>query len=432
MVIEGMDQQEKFDFITQKVKERPLNKRKLMRKALITASMAVVFGLIACFTFIILQPVINNWLHPREEVERIEIPVAEEEISPEEMVVHEEEMLEPSQEVIESLKDEFRLGISDYQEFYHNVYDVVHNMKAAMVTVEGVSEQMDWFNSTYESSDQCTGFIFAQNNLEILILLNIHTIREEEKIEVTFVDGRTATAYLKGKDYNTDLTVVAVAKNALPKSTLDALGTLILGSSKREDLLATPIIAVGDPLGKPSVIYGMITSVGNMANMIDANYEILTTDIYGSTAAEGLLVDYNGKVLGIIYQRQNDQDSKNLVSAIGITELKPVLQRMGNGLPNTYIGLRVTEVPREIHERKEIPLGVYVTGVEMDSPAMVSGIQNGDIIIQIGKNGITTLSDYKQVIVESKPGEIKEMIIMRQGPDGYKTATIEITMGELQ
>ena len=49
-------------FMIEKIKERPVNKKKLLRRTLITASMAVIFGLVACFTFLVLEPVISNWL----------------------------------------------------------------------------------------------------------------------------------------------------------------------------------------------------------------------------------------------------------------------------------------------------------------------------------------------------------------------------------
>ena len=39
-----------IEFIKEKVKERPLNRRKLFKKTLLTASMAAIFGLIACVT----------------------------------------------------------------------------------------------------------------------------------------------------------------------------------------------------------------------------------------------------------------------------------------------------------------------------------------------------------------------------------------------
>ena len=47
-------------FMIEKIKERPVNKKKLLRRTLITASMAVIFALVACFTFLVLEPVISN------------------------------------------------------------------------------------------------------------------------------------------------------------------------------------------------------------------------------------------------------------------------------------------------------------------------------------------------------------------------------------
>ena len=63
---EQKDASEK-NFMIEKIKERPVNKKKLLRRTLITASMAVIFGLVACFTFLVLEPVISNWLYPEEE-----------------------------------------------------------------------------------------------------------------------------------------------------------------------------------------------------------------------------------------------------------------------------------------------------------------------------------------------------------------------------
>ena len=43
--------QDNTDFMIEKIKQRPLNRRKLVRRTLITAAMAVIFGMVACFTF---------------------------------------------------------------------------------------------------------------------------------------------------------------------------------------------------------------------------------------------------------------------------------------------------------------------------------------------------------------------------------------------
>ena len=41
-------QEKQSDFMIEKIKERPLNKKKLLRRTVITACMAVIFGLVAC------------------------------------------------------------------------------------------------------------------------------------------------------------------------------------------------------------------------------------------------------------------------------------------------------------------------------------------------------------------------------------------------
>lgn len=81
------------NFMIEKIKQRPINKPRLIRRTLITVSMAVIFGLIACFTFLVLEPVISNWLYPEEESEAIIFPEEPEEMLPEEML---EEYIQPS------------------------------------------------------------------------------------------------------------------------------------------------------------------------------------------------------------------------------------------------------------------------------------------------------------------------------------------------
>ena len=75
------------------IKQRPLNRKKLLRRTIITASMAVIFGMIACVTFLLLEPVISNRLYPEEELQTVVFveETGEDEISPEDMLT--EDML---------------------------------------------------------------------------------------------------------------------------------------------------------------------------------------------------------------------------------------------------------------------------------------------------------------------------------------------------
>ena len=424
-----MDNQQKFEFLTEKVKERPINKKKLMRRTLITVSMAVIFGLIACITFSALEPVISNWLHPQEEIEKIEIPLVTEEILPEDMMVHEETTLEPTQEVIDTLISEIELTTKDYQKLYQNIHALVVNLQSAMVTVTGMTQEVDLFNDSYETKGQSNGYIFAQNSTEIMIMTEKESISESENIEVTFVDGSKAVAQIRGMDEDTGLAVLSVEKAVMANGTQEVISYLNLGSSSLSTLIASPVIAMGNPLGNSSVVYGMITSMDTMISMSDSNYRLLTTDIYGSANATGILVDFTGKVLGIINQNYNNEETPNLISALGITEIKTALQRMSNGLENAYLGIKGADVPTKVANNKGIPIGVYVTGIDLDSPAMQAGIQSGDIIVGMDKNKVTCFADYVKIMSEWQTGDSKEVILMRQKQDEYKTATVEVVVG---
>lgn len=423
-----MDNQQKFEFITEKVKERPINKKKLIRKTLLTVSMAAIFGIIACLTFALLEPVISNWLHPQEKIEKIEIPLVSEEILPEDMLEHEEEA-GPSQEVLNSIKNEMQLDTKDYQKLYQSIHSLVLNVQSAEVVITGVSTEVDLFHSAYESTAKSIGYIFAQTSSEIMIMAEYDSVLQNENLEITFIDGSRETASIRGVDTNTNLAVLTVNKKDMSLSTQDVIGYLNLGSSSLSTLIASPVIAMGNPLGQRSVVYGMITSVDTVISMADRNYKLLTTDIYGSETASGILMDLNGKVVGIINQNYNAEGLENLISALGISEIKAALQRMSNGDENAYVGIRGADLPVDVSKTKEVPVGVYVTGIEMGSPAMEAGIQSGDIIIRMDKSKIITFADYGKVLNTWTPGDTKDIYLMRKGQDGYKSAKVQIVVG---
>ena len=155
-----------IDFIKEKVKERPVNKRKLLKRTIITASMAVIFGLIACFTFLVLEPVFSNWLYPEEDPAPVQLQeeAANEEMLPEDMVLEtESEEEKESTPVTSTVVQKIDMSVSDYQKLYSNLYKLVQDAAKSMVTVTGVVSDVDWFNNTFENKGQTAGLIVADN-----------------------------------------------------------------------------------------------------------------------------------------------------------------------------------------------------------------------------------------------------------------------------
>ena len=427
--MEDFEQNQDFEYIKERMKERPVNKKRLIRRMVITASMAVVFGVLACFTFLVLEPVFSNFLYPEEEPQAVEIPEDTDEMLPEDMMIVEEDSTAKPEETTN--KDDEVL--SDYKLLYQKIYELANKTMKSMVTVTGVSQDIDWFNNSYENKGQTSGLIVANTERELLILADEKILDKAEDLHVTFSDGTTTVASVKQTDANTEQVVIAVPVNQIGKSTLNVIDVASLGNSKSTSLLATPVIALGRPYGNTkSVAYGMITSKGTVLNLIDCNYELLTTDIYGSEEANGILLNLNGEVIGIINQKYNKDEAKNLISAVGISELKRTIERMSNGKEMAYLGINGTDVTGEANTSLGVPLGAYVTGIVMDSPAMKAGIQSGDVITKINEQEILSFSQYAAAIAECRPEETITVTLMRQGPEEYREITLSIPLEKLK
>ncbi len=435
--MEEKHNQETTDFMKETIKQRPLNRKKLIRRTLITAAMAVIFGTVACLTFLVLEPVISNRLYPEEEPSTVVFveETEENEILPEDMIADDSQMIpEPTapaleDEQIAQVLSEMKLGVEDYSSLYHSLSSVAEEVQKSMVTVVGVTSDVDWFNNAYENEGVISGVIVADNGRELLVLANVNAIQDAEALKITFNDNLEYEAFLKKKDSNTGLAVLSVLKASMEKSTLDAVKPVDLGTSAVSNLSGTPIIALGRPLGTVnSLCYGFITSSGSVINLPDSRYKWITTDIYGSTSATGVLVNLKGQVVGIIDTYNNSGDTKNLIGAIGITELKKVIERLSNDKNIPYMGIHGADVTMEAHEKLEVPYGAYIMEIDMDSPAMTAGIQSGDVIIGMGEIKISTYQELVDCIVTSEPEQTVTIGLLRQGPEGYTEMELDVVL----
>lgn len=421
-----MEDNKEFQFIQEKVKQVPLNRKKLIRRTVITASMAVIFGVLACFTFLVLEPVFSNFLHPQEELKTVTIPNDTDEILPEDMVLEDEE---PTIQIIEKTSDIEPLKM--YTRQYEDLYSIVKGVMPSLVTVTSVNKDVDWFDNAYENKSSTSGMYVANNGKQILILAHTDAIKNSEEISVTFFDGTSSLGVIKESDINTGLCIVAVEMASLEERTLNNIKPATLGNSKVSTLLATPLIAIGRPYGDTgSVAYGMLASKTICSEKTDQNYELLTTNIYGSKNATGIIVNLKGEVLGIIDQSIKRADNENLIAALGISDLKKDIERMSNAKPKAYLGVSGIDVSRDANVYQGVPYGAFVTGIIMGSPAMSAGIQSGDIIVELDEIAVDKYSDLINALSEKQPDTKVTVKVMRQGGDEYREIDLEITLGQ--
>ena len=428
------------EFMRERIKQKPVNKKKLLRRTVITAVMAVVFGLVACFTFLVLEPVISNRLYPEEEPKEVAFPEETpiEEMKPEDMLVTEEdagpqgsepvdlEMVdEQIQEVLSQVDRE--LTLEDYQALYEEQRKLAEETCRAVVTVAGVTSDVDWFNNIYENVASASGVIVANNEKALLILVSAGNLNGADSIEVMFCDQTQVEAELVQKDETTGLAILSVPLASVGGETMDKIDIAELGSSNT-NLLGIPVMALGSPLGTGgSISYGMVTSTGTVIDLPDAAYKRITTDIYGSRNATGILVNLKGMVIGIIDNVNTGNDMSNLLTAYGITELKRTIEQMSNDKERAYLGVHGADVPKEAIEdaQIDIPAGAYIREIEIDSPAMAAGIQSGDVVTRVGSTQITTYNELLGILYASKPEDVLTVTLTRQGHE----MSVDVTLG---
>ena len=74
-------------------------------------------------------------------------------------------------------------------------------------------------------------------------------------------------------------------------------------------------------------------------------------------------------MIGLVTQGYSSEGDQNTLTAISISELKPVIEMLSNNKDIPYIGLEITTVTNTIAKENDIPKGVYIKEVKMDSPA---------------------------------------------------------------
>lgn len=425
------EQKNQSSFMIEKIKDRPINKKKLIRRTLTTALMAVIFGLIACVTFLLLEPIINNWLYPEEEPQVIIFPEDLDEMTPEQMLSenmqqenqnsdNSEMLLE--QEQIKEILDQVVIDKDSYRQMYSVLSQYVSELDRCMVTITGVTSNIDWFNDIQESSNQTSGAIIANNGRDLLILTEYTPLKKAEVLKVTFYNSLHVSAVLKNYDDVTGLAIIAVSLDDLPENYLeDGAEIAALGSSNYSSIVGTPVIAVGSPMGTSgSLGYGMISSLSGQLTDVDTNYKLLQTDIAGSQNAGGILFNLQGQIVGIITNSKSSDDMKNVITAYGISELRGKIQKMSNNGSCAYMGITGLDVTVEAHDDLGVPYGAYVKSTAIDSPAMLAGIRQGDVIIRMDEKSITNFGEYVSTLLQLNPEDSVELTVMRQTETEYK------------
>lgn len=324
-----------------------------------------------------------------------------------------------------------------------DVSDVVDEVMPAMVSIiNNYTEKSSFWGKYYSHNYTASGsgIIVGKNETELLVVSNNHVISDANTLEVTFIDGTEAEAYIKGADKDMDLAVIAVSLSDLSEDTLNAIHIATLGDSDSLRL-GEPVIAIGNALGYgQSVTNGIVSALDREVKFSDGSVGIFiqTNAAINPGNSGGALLNIKGEVIGINCSKYMDVEVEGMGYAIPITSASPVVANLIENQAKTkvsdkdkgYLGIEYEEMSSQYSTMFNIPQGIYVKSVEKNSAAEKAGIRQGDIIIQFDDDRITTKKDLQQVMQYYAVGDNVTLTVMRPEDGEYVSHEIEVVLGK--
>lgn len=261
------------------------------------------------------------------------------------------------------------------------------------------------------------------------ILTNDHVVHNARQLSVTLTNGTTLPATVVGVDPATDLAVIRADGSGLPYATLGDSGAVRVGQL---------IIAIGNPFGFQSTVStGVVSALGRALRSQQGR---LIENIIQHTAplnpgnSGGPLVDSRGRIVGI--------NTAIIMMAQGIGFSIPsnsakwvVSQLLTHGrVRRGYLGITAQQRPlsrRLVRFHKlNSDFAVEVVSVMPDSPAAKSGIREGDLIVAINDQEVTSVDHIHRFLGEWPVGKPVKLTVIR-GQDRLEKEVIPSDEGTL-
>ena len=318
---------------------------------------------------------------------------------------------------------------------------VSENVMPSIVSITGKFEttSQSWFGQTQSSESEGvgSGIIIGKKDGKILIVTNNHVVADAKSLSVGFVDGKSASATIRGTDSDADLAVVEVNTKDMKASTLKKIAVITLGDSSKLKT-GERAIAIGNALGYgQSVTGGYISALNRQVQLTDKTMTLIQTDAAINPGnSGGALLNSKGELIGINTVKYSSEDVEGMGYAIPINTAKPIINKLikneaTSESEQAYLGVSGQTIDSSMASQFDMPSGVYVQQVIKSSPAQKAGISAGDVIVSFNGSNVSTMDGLKEKISNLKAGKKVKVVVKRQNQMGtYEKKTLTVTLGK--
>ncbi|BCX15331.1 MAG: 2-alkenal reductase [Candidatus Parcubacteria bacterium] len=276
-----------------------------------------------------------------------------------------------------------------------------------------------------------SGFIVSKNGL---IATNKHVVSDPKAEYTVYLNN--------GKKYDAKvLAVHPVDDLALLKINADNLPVLPLGDSDNIKI-GQFVIAIGNALGEfqNTVSFGLVSGLRRslIANDERGNIEKLEDLIQTDAAINfgnsgGPLLNLKGEVIAI--NTAIASGAENIGFAIPVNRLKKMIDQINKKgfIEVPFLGVYYILIDEAVQKEYKLPVsyGAYVyndkkSPIIPNSPAAKAGLRNGDIILSVDNEMITTQKSLAQIIAKKEVGQKITLKVLRDNKEILIDVTLDV------
>lgn len=407
-----------FRFLNERVIK--YQKKDIVRLVSIIVACAMIFGIVACVTFLWAKPYLKGYFKENPKSggnQKLENTNGDD--AQNGTTTGEDTKQNISSETISDNEEETEPLLPTSQE----------EMRQSVVMLSAGS--FEQAQSDKEETQYITSGLVLKKSDKIQILTSYEKVKGLKTVIVNFESGKSYEGIVKTLSQDYKIAIVEVDGTNIPEDEATEIRTAVLNGETKL-YVSEQITFIGNPIGKKIFeANGALTLVGNTVSIMDAETEIITTNIEKVGEVNGFVFDTMGQVIGMVMNDfVGNDEGDNIVSMVRISDLKPYIDRMLEGKAIPYIGIYGREVTDEVIKNidNEMPYGIYIYNTKENSPAYLSGILNGDVLVAINDNETLNFQEYVNQLLLCEAGYEITMTVMRKGKDGYKRIQYTVTV----
>jgi serine protease Do len=248
------------------------------------------------------------------------------------------------------------------------------------------------------------------------IVTNNHVVDGATDVTVTLADKREFKAKVIGTDPKSDIAVIKIdATNLSPITIAD--------SSKVQ--VGDYALAVGDPFGVgQTVTMGIVSATGRSHLGIEAYEDFIQTDApINPGNSGGALVNDRGELIGIntAIIAHGSAGNQGIGFAIPANMARNVMQQIveHGKVTRAYLGIVPQDVTPDIAKQfgQKEARGALVADVSAGSPAQKSGLERGDIILDVNGKPVADSNELRMTISMMAPDSDAKLKVLRNGSE---------------